>query len=355
MIRGNRNAFTLVELLVVITIIGMLTAMIFPAVNMAREAARRMICSSNQKQVATALLNYESQRGQFPGYVNRVGNSQDNWMEASWVVMLQPFLDRNDLWQIWSRGWDNGNTTLLNSRCRSMSILVCPSDPPDGQLNTDTPTNYAVNGGKDGRDNNVAGTNPLSYGVFHCNGLYSGGGAMEKFDEARSTLDYISTHDGAAYTILFGENVANRTWADMTNRTYTAATKNTSTGVITRSHSTSTGQSTWTHERLVTLNYNWTAGSETTVPSATTFVWNKINGDRLYLSVLNAGQRIRSPSSFHPGGAVVSFCDGHQQFIKDSISSNTYWHLMTPYGAGAWRSTTTKYGPDGVFSDSDID
>ena len=97
----SRKAFTLVELLVVITIIGMLMALLLPAVQAARESARKCQCMNNQKQVSLASLNFEAVNGEFPGYRNDLWPADPPNSTASWVVMLFPYLERNKVWDAW--------------------------------------------------------------------------------------------------------------------------------------------------------------------------------------------------------------------------------------------------------------
>src|SRR5438477_8298514 len=93
-VRRKRRAFTLVELLVVIAIIGVLVALLLPAVQMAREAARRMKCQNNLKQLALGLANYESMAKALPYGANApcCNPPGDNW-----CIMLFPFIELKPL------------------------------------------------------------------------------------------------------------------------------------------------------------------------------------------------------------------------------------------------------------------
>ena len=133
------TAFTLVELLVVITIIGMLVALLIPAVISARETARRGVCVNRLKELGTATIHYESIKGQLPGWRNQapLRDSSGAITQISWVVALFPYLDREDLWKEWRDG-DGGTagTVVYEQVC-------CPSDM--GNLINTTPLNYVAN------------------------------------------------------------------------------------------------------------------------------------------------------------------------------------------------------------------
>ncbi len=87
-----RNAFTLVELLVVIAIIGILVGLLLPAVQQAREAARRMQCSNNCKQLGLALHNYESTFRVLPP--SRINITSPRIFQQSWTAMIMPFIEQ---------------------------------------------------------------------------------------------------------------------------------------------------------------------------------------------------------------------------------------------------------------------
>lgn len=124
-----RHGFTLVELLTVIAIIGVLLALLLPAVQQAREAARRTSCRNNLKQLGVALHNYQETHGVFPfGYVYRP-NPQGNGAGFSWGAMILPQLEQTTTYELFNWDiplWDPAN---LVPRERRMTMFLCPSDP----------------------------------------------------------------------------------------------------------------------------------------------------------------------------------------------------------------------------------
>jgi prepilin-type N-terminal cleavage/methylation domain-containing protein len=153
----KRAAFTLVELLVVIAIIGILVAMLLPAVQAAREAARRSSCSNNQKQLALAMHNYHDVYKMFPAFANRNGQN-DYWRGYSAFAQALPFLEQTTVYDQMAGNsnrffmhW-NDNGTLAATRRTRIEAFLCPSDvgfPASGATgdNNGPGCNYGVNFG----------------------------------------------------------------------------------------------------------------------------------------------------------------------------------------------------------------
>ncbi len=151
---SRRLGFTLVELLVVIAIIGILVALLLPAVQAAREAARRSSCLNNMRQVGLALMNYESTKGKLPeGATQRTGVST-NPTQFSWVTLIMPYIEEASVFA--QADW----TIPLAERAASKDLshhiqlqtFKCPSSQdvgpvPDGDNFYGARGNYVGNGG----------------------------------------------------------------------------------------------------------------------------------------------------------------------------------------------------------------
>jgi prepilin-type N-terminal cleavage/methylation domain-containing protein/prepilin-type processing-associated H-X9-DG protein len=145
----NSAAFTLVELLVVITIIGILIALLLPAVQAAREAARRMQCGNSFKQTGLALHNYHSAKGCFPPGMfaqNAAPPKSTTNLYFSWSTYLLPYMEKDGLYRNIdfsdTYGYWGGNTTFPGGGTKmpnsavsrtTVSDYLCPSDPQAGE------------------------------------------------------------------------------------------------------------------------------------------------------------------------------------------------------------------------------
>jgi prepilin-type N-terminal cleavage/methylation domain-containing protein len=179
--------FTLVELLVVITIIAVLMGLLIPAVMQVRDRANQVTCLNNQKQLAMATMQFEQARGHYPGYVNNVRGTK-----TTWVPPLLPGLGRNDMWESWRDGKPVHN---------KLAILLCPS--AELQPGIDTPMSFSVNAGYAGGDEKPA------------NGVFLNAG---KSRSQGNTAQYIDAHDGSSYTLLSAENLQTLGWQYTTDQ-----------------------------------------------------------------------------------------------------------------------------------------
>jgi len=302
--RARRRGFTLVELLVVITIIGMLMALLLPAVQAARETARRAQCMNNQKQFSFALLKYEGRRGHFPGYRNYINNdASGNPVIASWVVMVFPDVEQNQLAQMWK----DPQVAAADKPVIEWELVTCPSDPRGVPSNPQRPhLAYVANCGvPDGARSSSRQIEDPAAGIFHNHDtrpLADGGVGPNPIEVS---LDYISQHDGATYTLLLSENIDADSWTDLGEANL---------GML--------WDPFWEPD----------IGAGGTIPTPP-----MINYDP-------EGDHPR-PSSRHPGGVNAFFCDGHGTFLSETMDYLLYQHLMTPNGHKAGRIAEMNTAP----------
>ncbi len=191
-VKRRSYAFTLVELLVVIAIIGILVGLLLPAVQAAREAARRMQCSNNLKQLGLASLNYESAYKVFPSMMNGPIVLPANW-GGSWestrghhsaFVQMLPFIEQGNLYNTISAGRAEGGMSRdrpfgphslrpYSAYQQRISTFLCPSDPgaqTNGWSNDQAPICYATNFGDSTRGTDNIGNG--EWGSFNSRGMF---------------------------------------------------------------------------------------------------------------------------------------------------------------------------------------
>jgi prepilin-type N-terminal cleavage/methylation domain-containing protein/prepilin-type processing-associated H-X9-DG protein len=321
------RGFTLIELLVVIAIIAVLIGLLLPAVQSAREAARRAQCVNNLKQLALAAANYESSNQVYPpsNLYQTQGNSQFGF--SHWVAMSN-FLEQGNIFNAtnFSIPWSVANITVGAVR---LSVLTCPSDPASGQT-------YTMG--------TMIGTSPVGASYFPYPWTIPA-------QFAGLTQGY-SFYSGNA-----GPWNANGFYINFTNGSLSADT-NLGTyelGVICDQGKVTIGSITdgTSNTMIFSENGHGILSRETSYAADRDF-WN--DGDpgidvyeaRFPPNMYKKYQSPPTPSfwftnnamSFHPGGVNVSFCDGSVRFIKDTIDS---WVITDTTNGIALGTTHVPY------------
>ncbi|MFO1022998.1 MAG: DUF1559 domain-containing protein [Planctomycetales bacterium] len=149
-----RRGFSLIELLVVIAIIGVLISLLLPAVQQAREAARRTQCKNNLKQIGLALHNYESAHRVYPpGVVGTTGSVASGHLLHTWYAQILPHLDQQNLQFAYNFNYRFDNVVNAVAVSKTVPVFICPTvvNPPID--NTFAPGHYAGNAGVSPGDN----------------------------------------------------------------------------------------------------------------------------------------------------------------------------------------------------------
>ena len=307
----RRVGFTLIELLVVIAIIAILIALLLPAVQQAREAARRSQCKNNLKQIGLALANYEETNKVYP-----IGNRNalaGGWGQSFWVSLL-PGLDQAAVYKGWNHevinsGYDNPqNRTLVNGL--SFPFAWCPTSPlrtsfevtPSNGISPGVPviTYAGISGATPDPQNRTA--------TWGNNGIYGSGGILF----FRSRIAMRDLRDGSAYIMAVAEQ------SDFLVETATGQQR--------------IAISSWPHGMFM-----GSGSGDRNFNCAT--VRHKINfkqavGGHNYNGPLCAPLGVCGNSgnnnpiqSAHTGGAHTVMCDGTVRFLNENMNLTTLLNL----------------------------
>jgi prepilin-type N-terminal cleavage/methylation domain-containing protein/prepilin-type processing-associated H-X9-DG protein len=296
--RPRPSAFTLVELLVVIAIIGILIALLLPAVQAAREAARRTQCMNNVSQLILAIHNYEMAHEVFPaGVVNAKGPilNRPQGYAIRWVARILPYIEQNNAFR--SLDFSVGAYAPKNWPVRVMTIstLICPSDPTPLQGRT----SYA------GCHNSVEA--PID---TNNNGVL----ILNRF------LRNADLEDGASQTIFLGEKLTLQSDNDLGWLSGTRATlRNTGSPINAGMRSPKAGPAPWLEEPSEGVTSASNGGNESpgaAAAEAESAGQDDTDGKAPNKQLLVVG----GFGSYHPGGANFAMGDGSVRYLSESIS-----------------------------------
>ncbi|MDO4583837.1 MAG: DUF1559 domain-containing protein [Planctomycetia bacterium] len=332
-----KKGFTLVELLVVIAIIGMLVGLLLPAVQQAREAARKMQCSNNLKNLSLGMLNYESAHGGFPYgcyswlQENPKRTKSDYWEEHCWYSFVMPYIEQKALYEMLDLDVVMSHANNYVPRTTKCAIFACPSDM--GQVENEFESSNAAAYAKL-RGNYVANWGNTNYGQTSI-------GSPSENVEINDQTNYDANNQkflGAPFAR--GKKVTLQQIRDgLSNTLLMSETK-----VI-----PPTGNS-WggpISEISICVGGQQFSGWHTPNSNIGDRISRQKLGDAIYLQnaipvptmVSGYDNQIMTARSHHSGGVNVSRCDGSVSFIGNGIALYT-WRAITS-AAGSESNTQT--------------
>lgn len=315
----HRGGYTWVELVVSVCVLGLLMAILLPAILQERGGSgRRNTCNNNLHQLGLAVTNYVSVKGEYPGYLEPLPTSRDlniaggRPSRVSWVVPLLPYIERTDIYDLYHSGdylmpgepaeWDPRRVYQLD--------LACPNAAPRNPKKLPfPPCNYIVNTGRADVFALPASDGAPGYpNDWRANGVFfnhyrDGVELPEDAPIVSLRQDFVTTHDGSSMTVMLSER----------------------TDAGSYSFPPTTALAT-----EAALGFVWWPSTSDQPPYGPPRPSQRINGPNDVMPINNA-----RPTSNHPTGVNVAFCDGHTRFLSHDIDYGVWCLLMTPHGAEA--------------------
>jgi prepilin-type N-terminal cleavage/methylation domain-containing protein len=330
-----RRAFTLIELLVVIAIVAILIALLLPAVQQAREAARRTQCKNNLKQLGLGLHNYHDAFSTFPpsGCISLATTSQQPWSGQAFIL---PYLDGSTIYNKidFGLGYHHATNTgaypPFGPAATRIPVLLCPSDPNDrARTNSGTgipehyPLNYALNVGR--------------YLVYNPTNGLNGGGAFAPNSRigARDFADGMSNSLGMAEVKGYTPRVHDATGV----ATEPAGPSQVSAGYTAGgAFSANSGHTEWVCGRAIHNGFTTLFGPNSNVPHTVSGVTYDIDVSSNREGVNNSAPTyaVITSRSFHEGIVQTLMMDGAVRSVSENID------------LGVWRNLGTRAGGEVV-------
>jgi len=358
---SKRIGFTLVELLVVIAIIGILVGLLLPAVQAAREAARRMQCTNNQKQLVLALHNFHDTFRKFPPLRGGpIGGDQGRCGDKFGLVFALPYIEQGPRSNQISGeppqvAWNNTFAPYLGE----MSVLLCPSSPlsPNHPVTSNQPQrSYHLSMGT------TIGTNPSSAGTSAAiidNNYFGRVDGLFGYDKPGAiapsciTTERVvrmgSITDGTSNTVALSEKVTgnrgSRSVLGLATYPMAGLDANAAQCLATATNGLyNPGRllSDWNMGGIWAFGHpNW-AGFSTILPPNSPSCYERNNNNP------SNSVGVFSVSSNHTGGVVIAIADGSVRFITQSIDCGNYG-VVPNRNYGVWGSLGTIAGGEVNF------
>lgn len=334
-----QRAFTLIEMLVVIGIIGMLVALLLPAVQSAREAARRAQCQNNLKQMSLALTQYVNSSHFYPQGIIRTTDPRymsypelpcSGLIDRSYLVVILPWVEQSALYNTLNHQLSIYGPEQLTGRATVVSMYACPTDYSSGKLRTI----FMERRLDDYSMLNDPPTLSFSASYVGCAGSYPSNSIPWSKENCRIPYERFKDSNGCITDL---PQVTMESISDGLSQTVVLSEKAYS---LLKEYKNETGEG----DPSLSAGY-WFFGYWLDTIYYGQFGPNNYK-KHPYISYVIA-EAFTSTSSLHPGGVNVAMADGSVRFVKETIDSSS-----DPGTPGIWQKLSTRNGGEVISADS---